>query len=87
MGSLKFSDIVDVYNDEWNEWVEGVVIKREFDKFYIDCIDNRYLRTTNNENQNKNNLNIIEIKTVDVIIWIVYKKIFTKHTNSLIHDI
>jgi len=37
--SLKFGDIVDVFNEDYGEWVEGVIIKRDFDGFYIDCID------------------------------------------------
>lgn len=52
--SLKFGDIVDVYNDSYNEWVEGVIIKRDFDTFHIDCSS-----MNNNED-----MNVIEVKTI-----------------------
>mmetsp|Transcript_28258 Transcript_28258/g.24966 ORF Transcript_28258/g.24966 Transcript_28258/m.24966 type:complete len:334 (+) Transcript_28258:126-1127(+) len=52
--SLKFGDIVDVYNDEYNEWVEGVIIKRDFDTFHIDCSDI----------SNEDTMSVIQVKTI-----------------------
>lgn len=59
--SLKFGDIVDVYNDCYNEWVEGVIIKRDFDTFHIDCIN---VNDKYNHKYNQKDMNIIKIRSI-----------------------